>query len=161
MLFDKFFLIKSRTRKIINEFQLDEKQKRQGFYWYRNNRLIHAGGWAEISKLETHLNIARASIELPSSLDRDFGLTVGKYKFKFAHVFGVNSIFSYSLSSILTVVFYSSKWWGFALNDKFINLWESIGLPLKMGSLVYALFYVIILWVPTYYLYKNKVFIKL
>ena len=65
------------------EFQLDEKQKRQGFYWYRNNRIIHAGGWAEISKLETHLNVARAAIDLPSSLDRDFGLTVGKYKFKF------------------------------------------------------------------------------
>ena len=70
-----------------DEFQLDEKQKRQGFYWYRNNRLIHAGGWAEISKLETHLNIARASIDLPSSLDRDFGLTVGKYKFKFPQNF--------------------------------------------------------------------------
>ena len=40
----------SKPRK--NEFQLDEKQKRQGFYWYRNNRLIHAGGWAEISKLK-------------------------------------------------------------------------------------------------------------
>lgn len=70
-----------------DEFQLDEKQKRQGFYWYRNNRLIHAGGWAEISKLETHLNIARASIDLPASLDRDFGLTVGKYKFKFPQNF--------------------------------------------------------------------------
>jgi predicted acyltransferase len=100
------------------------------------------------------------AISLASSL-YIFDLKKSKYKFKFAHVFGVNSIFSYSLSSILTVVFYSSKWWGFALNDKFINLWESIGLPLKMGSLVYALFYVIILWVPTYYLYKNKVFIKL
>ncbi len=69
------------------EFQLDEKQKRQGFYWYRNNRIIHAGGWAEISKLETHLNVARAAIDLPSSLDRDFGLTVGKYKFKFPQNF--------------------------------------------------------------------------
>ncbi len=100
------------------------------------------------------------AISLASSI-YIFDLKKSKYKFKFAHVFGVNSIFSYSLSSILTVAFYSSKWWGFALNDKFINLWESIGLPLKMGSLVYALFYVIILWVPTYYLYKNKVFIKL
>ena len=100
------------------------------------------------------------AISLASSI-YIFDLKKSEYKFKFAHVFGVNSIFSYSLSSILTVVFYSSKWWGFALNDKFINLWESIGLPLKMGSLVYALFYVIILWVPTYYLYKNKVFIKL
>ena len=100
------------------------------------------------------------AISLASSI-YIFDFKKSNYKFKLAHVFGINSIFSYSLSSILTVVFYSSKLWGFALNDKFMNLWESIGLPLKMGSLVYALFYVIILWLPTYYLYKNKVFIKL
>jgi hypothetical protein len=72
------------------EFQLDEKQKRQGFYWYRNNRIIHAGGWAEMSKLESHLNVARAAIDLPTTLDRDFGLTVGKYKFKFPQNFQNN-----------------------------------------------------------------------
>ena len=72
------------------EFQLDEKQMRQGFYWYRNNRIIQAGGWAEISKFESHLNIARAAIDFPSSLDQDFGLTVGKYKFKYPQNFQDN-----------------------------------------------------------------------
>lgn len=69
------------------EFQLDEKQMRQGFYWYRNDRIIQAGGWAEISKFESHLNIARAAIDFPPSLDQDFGLTVGKYKFKYPQNF--------------------------------------------------------------------------
>ena len=72
------------------EFQLDEKQMRQGFYWYRNNRIIQAGGWAEISKFESHLNIARAAVDFPSSLDQDFGLTVGKYKFKYPQNFQDN-----------------------------------------------------------------------
>jgi len=83
------------------------------------------------------------------------------YPFQFAHVFGVNSIFAYSLSSLLTVVFYSSKWWGVAFNKEFMGLWENIGLPLKLGSLFYALLYVLVIWLPTYYLFKRKIFIKL
>ena len=83
------------------------------------------------------------------------------FSFQFARVFGVNSIFAYSLSSLLTVVFYSSKWWGVAFNQEFMELWESVGLPLKLGSLLYALFYVVIIWLPTYYLFKRKIFIKL
>jgi len=83
------------------------------------------------------------------------------FSFQFAHVFGVNSIFAYSLSSILTVVFYSSKWWGVAFNQEFMKLWESVGLSLKLGSLLYALFYVLIIWLPTYYLFKRKIFTKL
>ncbi len=90
-----------------------------------------------------------------------FDLKDSQYRFKFAHVFGINSIFSYALSSLLTVVFYSSKWWGFALNQEFMGLWDRIGLPLKLGSLLYALCYVVVIWIPTYYLFKKKIFIKL
>ena len=71
-------------------FQLDDKQKRQGFYWYRNDRLIEAGGWADIVNPESHSNIARAEIDLPPALDKDFGLTVGKYKFRFPQKFQDN-----------------------------------------------------------------------
>ena len=38
---------------------------------------------------------------------------------------------------------------------------ENIGFPMKLGSLIYAIFYVIILWIPTYYLYRKRIFIKL
>ena len=47
-----------------------------------------------------------------------------KYRFKFAEAFGVNSILAYSLSSILTVIFYSSELWGIAFNQEFIKFWE-------------------------------------
>jgi len=90
-----------------------------------------------------------------------FDVRQSRFKFEFAHVFGVNSIFAYSMSSILTVIFYSSKWFGFALNQEFMSLWENIGLPLKLGSLVYALLYVLIIWLPTYYLFKKKIYLKL
>ena len=90
-----------------------------------------------------------------------FDLKQGGYKFKFAYVFGINSIFAYSLSSLLTVVFYSSKWWGIAFNDQFMKLWQSIGLPLKLGSLIYALIYLGIIWIPTYLLFRKKILVKL
>ena len=90
-----------------------------------------------------------------------FDLKQSQNQFKFAQVFGVNSIFAYSLSSLLTVVFYSPKLWGIAFNQEFMKLWESIGLPLKLGSLIYALFYVLMIWIPTFYLFKKKIYIKL
>jgi predicted acyltransferase len=90
-----------------------------------------------------------------------FDVKQSKFSFQFAHVFGVNSIFAYSLSSLLTVLLYSSKWLGVALNQEFMTLWENVGLPLKLGSLVYALFYVIVIWLPTYLLFKKKIYIKL
>ena len=73
-----------------------------------------------------------------------FDLNKSKYKFRFAHVFGVNSIFAYSLSSMLTIIFYNSKWIGVALNSEFMRIFENIGFPMKLGSLIYAIFYVII-----------------
>jgi predicted acyltransferase len=101
-----------------------------------------------------------SSIALAASL-YVFDFKQTHYKFQFAHAFGVNSILAYSLSSLLTVIFYSSKWWGISLNVEFMGLWENSSLPLKLGSLIYALFYVLIIWVPTYYLFKKKIFIKL
>ena len=90
-----------------------------------------------------------------------FDLRKIKYRFKFAEAFGVNSILAYSLSSILTVIFYSSELWGIAFNQEFIKFWGNIGLPLKLGSLIYAIIYVVVLWIPCNYLYKKKIFIKL
>ena len=53
---------------------------RQGFYFYRNDRLIQAGGWNGVVKneAEPHSSLARVRIDLPSSMDADFGLNVQK-----------------------------------------------------------------------------------
>ena len=53
---------------------------RQGFYFYRNDRVIQAGGWNQIraDDGEPHLSLARVRVELPASLDSLFKLDVTK-----------------------------------------------------------------------------------
>jgi hypothetical protein len=53
---------------------------RQGFYFYRNRRLIQAGGWNGIVQHETdqHNSLARVKVDLPPELDAAFGLNVQK-----------------------------------------------------------------------------------
>ena len=45
----------------------------------------------------------------------------GSY-FRFAQEFGVNSIFSYVLAGMLTLIFYSSRLWGFKLSGLFMDI---------------------------------------
>ncbi len=52
--------------------------KRQGFYFYRNDRLIEAGGWHGYKSEEPHSSLARVLIDLPTELDAAFQLTVQK-----------------------------------------------------------------------------------
>ncbi len=54
--------------------------KRQGFYFYRNDRLIQAGGWNGVIDQddEPHLSLARVEISLPPKMDDAFGLKVQK-----------------------------------------------------------------------------------
>lgn len=53
--------------------------QRQGFYFYRNGRLIQAGGWnGWRNDGEPHASLARASIELPPEGDSVFSLNVQK-----------------------------------------------------------------------------------
>lgn len=53
---------------------------RQGFYFYRNDRIIQAGGWNRIraDDGEPHFSLARVEIDLPTALDSMFKLDVTK-----------------------------------------------------------------------------------
>ena len=53
---------------------------RQGFYFYRNGRLIQSGGWNGFVQHETdpHSSLARVKVDLPPELDSTFGLNVQK-----------------------------------------------------------------------------------
>lgn len=53
---------------------------KQGFYFYRNNRLIQPGGWNGVIQDETepHGSLARIKIDLPARFDEHFGLNVQK-----------------------------------------------------------------------------------
>ncbi|HEY9326880.1 MAG TPA: ATP-binding protein [Streptomyces sp.] len=52
--------------------------ERQGFYIYRNDRLVQAGGWNSTRSPEGHLALARIVVELPSEPNDVFALTVKK-----------------------------------------------------------------------------------
>ncbi|RII19714.1 DNA mismatch repair protein [Streptomyces sp. YIM 130001] len=51
---------------------------RQGFYFYRHDRLVQAGGWNNFRQPEQHLSLARVAVDLPSALGDVFRLTVKK-----------------------------------------------------------------------------------
>lgn len=51
---------------------------RQGFYFYRNNRLIQGGGWNGIREAEPHLSLARLEIDIAADFDVDVSLDVKK-----------------------------------------------------------------------------------
>ncbi|MEU6158255.1 ATP-binding protein [Streptomyces sp. NPDC047130] len=52
--------------------------ERQGFYIYRNDRLVQAGGWNNTRAPETHHSLARVAVDLPSFDNDVFSLTVKK-----------------------------------------------------------------------------------
>ncbi|GGR35286.1 ATP-binding protein [Streptomyces netropsis] len=51
---------------------------RQGFYFYRNDRLVQAGGWNNYRQPEQHLSLARVAMDLPTEPGDLFRLTVKK-----------------------------------------------------------------------------------
>jgi predicted acyltransferase len=85
----------------------------------------------------------------------------GYKKFKMSQVFGTNSIFTYVLAGILGSIFYSDSIIGIQLNSIFVNYLIDTGVFPKVASLLYAVLYVFIIYIPAYYLFKKKIFIKL
>lgn len=51
---------------------------RQGFYFYRNNRLIQGGGWNGIREAEPHSSLARIEIDMAPDFDVAVSLDVKK-----------------------------------------------------------------------------------
>lgn len=62
---------------------------KQGFYFYRNDRLIQAGGWNKLREHESdpHLTLARIAVDLPPSADAAFHLDVQKSSLDVPHAF--------------------------------------------------------------------------
>src|SRR5262249_2155326 len=51
---------------------------RQGFYFYRNHRLIQGGGWNGMREAEPHSSLARLEVDIASDFDVDVSLDVKK-----------------------------------------------------------------------------------
>jgi len=50
----------------------------QGFYIYRNERLLVAGSWLGMFKKEEHCKLARIMIDVPNSMDREWDIDIKK-----------------------------------------------------------------------------------
>ncbi|MBC5774345.1 ATP-binding protein [Pontibacter sp. KCTC 32443] len=50
----------------------------QGFYIYRNERLLLAGDWLGMFRKEEHFKLARIMIDLPNNLDEDWQIDIKK-----------------------------------------------------------------------------------
>lgn len=51
---------------------------RQGFYFYRNNRLIQGGGWNGMREAEPHRSLARLEVDMHPDFDMEVSLDVKK-----------------------------------------------------------------------------------
>jgi predicted acyltransferase len=76
-------------------------------------------------------------------------------------VFGTNAIAAYVLAGILSPVFYGISLGSKSLNTHFVDGISSLGIRSEIPSLIYALLYVGIIFIPVYILYKKKIFIRL
>jgi hypothetical protein len=52
----------------------------QGFYFYRNNRLLQAGGWSNLRAPDEHTKLLRVAVDFPGELDKACALNVTKMR---------------------------------------------------------------------------------
>lgn len=76
-------------------------------------------------------------------------------------IFGANAIAVYVLAGMLSIIFYQIPFAGNSLNGHFVEAFTGIGFAPKFVSMLYALLFVCINFIPAYILYKKKIFIKL
>ncbi|MFF4269139.1 ATP-binding protein [Streptomyces sp. NPDC001536] len=60
--------------------QIGALAERQGFYFYRNDRLVQAGGWNGLRNPEGHHVLARVAVDLPTHANSVLSLDVKKEK---------------------------------------------------------------------------------
>jgi predicted acyltransferase len=75
-------------------------------------------------------------------------------------VYGANAITSYVLSGMLVVVFHSEFLHGTSINRWFMDGLMSLGLEPKLVSLMYAVIYMLIIYLPALFLYRKKIYIR-
>lgn len=79
---------------------------------------------------------------------------------KLGRVYGANAITSYVLAGMLTLVFYRNIFGGYSLSGLWMDGLTSVGIAANLASMLYAILYMLIIYIPAYLLYKKKIFIK-
>ena len=80
---------------------------------------------------------------------------------KLGRVYGANAISSYVLADLLVIVFVARYIGGDSLRGLFMDFTTGIGIVPKLASFMYAIVYMLIIYIPAYILYKKRIFIKL
>lgn len=76
-------------------------------------------------------------------------------------VYGANAITSYVLAGMLNFVFYRIKFGGSSLSQHFMEATGAIGVDPKFASMIYAIMYMLLIFIPALILYRKKIFIKI
>lgn len=76
-------------------------------------------------------------------------------------IFGANAITVYVLADIFALFFYRLKFGNLPLNEQVVNGLIDMGFQPELASLLYALFFVGVNFIPAYGLYTRRIFIKL
>lgn len=76
-------------------------------------------------------------------------------------IFGANAITVYVLADVFALFFYQLNIGGFSLNEQVMWVLRVRGVQPELASLLYALFFVGINFIPAYILYQKKIFVKL
>ncbi len=72
----------------------------------------------------------------------------------FFESFGINPLYLYVQAAVLATLLGSFQ--GYVYNDVFVPLFGNYG-----GSLAWAIFFVLLNWIPGYFLYKKQIYIKI
>jgi predicted acyltransferase len=76
-------------------------------------------------------------------------------------MFGSNAISIYFLADVWALIFYEWKINGATLNEHAVQSLSHAGMDPRLASLIYAVAFVCINFIPAWILYKKKIFIKL
>lgn len=76
-------------------------------------------------------------------------------------IFGSNAIAAYVLADLFALLFYIAKFGEKSLNLRVTGILANIGLQPELASMIYALAFVGICFLPCLWMYKRKIFIKL
>lgn len=76
------YVLPHKTKLSEERYKISEGLKgwneQQGFYIYRNERLLLAGDWLGLFRKEEHYKLARIQIELPNTLDTEWQIDIKK-----------------------------------------------------------------------------------
>ncbi len=147
---------KTMERKIILLFTFGFVAATLGVVWSWNFPLNKAL-WTSSFVLATS---GLASMTLAATMFLVDHLQYGKYVKPWV-IFGSNAISVYVLAGLIGYFFYGIKMGGASLKGHFMNFFTGIGSTPEFASLLYALMYIGILFIPAIILYRKKIFIKL